>query len=237
MVVMVGLLLAALVTSIATPLASQKPTAEFLLEPRSISAGDSARLSWEVQGAVEVFVSGIGLVSRVGQQMVHPDQRTEYILVAEGTGGVETVQSTLSVSGVRGDGDYPDFGDFKYPLSFKIESPSFVALVDRVHGVLQNTMEFSVASTRTAQGDVRLITVRREQAELVAPNEPRIGRRRVAYAVELAVPRNDDDAYSYSIQTLIEYRRRIERTWRPERSDSLFFFSARRLANQLQESH
>ncbi len=68
----------------------------FEASPVSISAGQSSTLTWSVEGADAVTISGLGTVGVSGSQQVTPSQTTTYTLTA--TRGNTTVQSAVTVS-------------------------------------------------------------------------------------------------------------------------------------------
>jgi peptidoglycan-associated lipoprotein len=71
----------------------------FTVEPGSITAGQSATLSWSVQNADTISISaGIGSVQATGTRSVSPASTTTYRLTATGAGGTTERSVTLSVS-------------------------------------------------------------------------------------------------------------------------------------------
>ncbi|MCX6610313.1 MAG: OmpA family protein [Acidobacteria bacterium] len=70
----------------------------FTVEPSSITAGQSATLSWAVENADSVSIAGIGTVQSSGSRSVSPASTTTYRLTATGPGGTTERSVTLSVS-------------------------------------------------------------------------------------------------------------------------------------------
>ncbi len=71
----------------------------FTVEPTSITAGQSATLSWAVENADSVSISaGIGSVQSSGSRSVSPTSTTTYRLTATGSGAPIERSVTLSVS-------------------------------------------------------------------------------------------------------------------------------------------
>jgi len=71
----------------------------FTVEPSSITAGQSATLSWAVENADSVSISGgVGSVQTTGSTSVRPASTTTYSLTATGPGGTTNRSVTLSVS-------------------------------------------------------------------------------------------------------------------------------------------
>lgn len=74
------------------------PTASLTIEPRTITRGQSAVLSWSTGNATEREVApGIGSVDREGTRRVSPNQTTTYRISATGPGGSTEAQATLAV--------------------------------------------------------------------------------------------------------------------------------------------
>lgn len=77
-----------------------KPAAmvrSFEVEPSSISAGQSATLTWAVENATSVSISGIGTVQASGSRSVNPSSTTTYRLTASAPGGNAERSVTLTV--------------------------------------------------------------------------------------------------------------------------------------------
>jgi hypothetical protein len=87
------------VTIIEPPLPPAKPViASFVASPTSVSKGQSAILSWLVDGATSLSIdNGIGAVT--GDTInVSPAVATDYTLTAENTAGRTTAKATVSVA-------------------------------------------------------------------------------------------------------------------------------------------
>jgi peptidoglycan-associated lipoprotein len=83
----------------AAPVAKPAPAIRsFSVEPTSITAGQSATLSWAVENADSVSIAGIGTVQSSGSRSVSPASTTTYRLTATGPGGTTERSVTLSVS-------------------------------------------------------------------------------------------------------------------------------------------
>lgn len=75
------------------------PTATLSVTPTSISAGESATLSWTTTDATDISIdNGIGAVPASGAISVSPTATTTYTLTAQGVGGSVTKHVTLSVT-------------------------------------------------------------------------------------------------------------------------------------------
>lgn len=81
------------------PVAKPAPSiSSFMVEPSSITAGQSATLTWAVENADSVSIAGIGTVQSSGSRSVSPASTTTYRLTATGPGGTTERSVTLSVS-------------------------------------------------------------------------------------------------------------------------------------------
>ena len=70
----------------------------FMVEPKSIQRGESAKLNWRVTDATRVEIDhGIGSVAAAGERRVSPDEATTYRLIATGPGGEAGASTTLDV--------------------------------------------------------------------------------------------------------------------------------------------
>ncbi len=84
---------------VATPAPKPAPSIRsFTVEPSSITAGQSATLSWAVENADSVSITSIGSVQPTGNRSVTPASTTTYRLTATGPGGTTERSVTLSVS-------------------------------------------------------------------------------------------------------------------------------------------
>lgn len=74
----------------------------FSASPISIVAGGLSTLSWNVSGATQVVISGLGTVNSVGSQTVSPAATTSYTLTAMSSGGSWITQSVVVTVGAGG---------------------------------------------------------------------------------------------------------------------------------------
>ncbi len=83
----------------AKPAARIPVVASFTVAPSSITAGQSAILSWDVSGATSVAIDqGIGTVSVKGYQPLSPTVTTTYTITATNSAGSTTATSTVTVN-------------------------------------------------------------------------------------------------------------------------------------------
>ncbi len=212
------------------PQAPPAPTARLTAVPVLAFEGPPrAELRWETTGATEVFVSTLGARPSNGSSAVRADMGSHFVLVAEGPGGITTVEADVPF-GSKG-GDYPDEASFRHLLSFTVRAASYTSLVERIHAILQDSLRHTVSMRQEADHSLRFVTNRREEGDLVAPGETRIGGRRLAYLVALPRPSSVSHEFTFTVQSEIQYRRRIEREWKPETTDSLYESQGRKLSH------
>jgi hypothetical protein len=85
-------------TSVTTLTPSSTQIAQFTANPSSITAGQSSTLSWVVQNATSVNISGVGSVNATsGSVAVTPATTTTYTLTATGSNGTVTQTQTVTV--------------------------------------------------------------------------------------------------------------------------------------------
>jgi hypothetical protein len=86
--------------TVGTISSSQVRILQFFASPANITSGASSTLTWAVQNATSVQITGIGTVSSTGSSSVTPTQTTTYTLTAQGPGGPVTANVTISVAPV-----------------------------------------------------------------------------------------------------------------------------------------
>jgi hypothetical protein len=71
----------------------------FNANPTTIASGQSSTLSWNVLGATNVTISGIGQVALSGSNPVAPTQTTQYTLTATNSTDSKSATATVTVTG------------------------------------------------------------------------------------------------------------------------------------------
>ena len=209
----------------------------FTVDRPSVHRGESVTLSWEILGASQAFLSYVGTVGTTGSVIVRPEQTTTYALLADTSSGLVARSVTVEVAGSgRGD-EFPlNAEDFKYPLTTTTKI-GFANLATIVHSVLQDQMHLSVKKVEYLPDHEQLVfvTSRARDQSLLKPGEPRIGERRVAYLV--TIERGiKDGTLDYTVRTLVEYRLRVEETWRPEQSEDLYTSSGADVRSRIENN-
>jgi OmpA family/PKD domain len=82
--------------------AATAPVIVFTANPTTINAGQSSTLSWQVQNADTVTITGLGSVALAGSQSVTPPTTTTYTLTATRGAQTATAQATVTVNSGTG---------------------------------------------------------------------------------------------------------------------------------------
>jgi hypothetical protein len=77
---------------------------QFTANPTSITSGNSSTLSWGVENAQTVTISGLGTVDATGTRQVSPTANTTYTLTATNPNGSVTATATITVTTGPGPG-------------------------------------------------------------------------------------------------------------------------------------
>jgi hypothetical protein len=230
------------------------PQMDFSTAPNVIASGETAKLTWKVEGFERAYIVGEGRVSSEGVKTVRPTQTTDYILLAEGPHGTISKAIHLEVKGSRGGEDscQQEMSKFKHPVTVEREVRSVIDDVEKVFRLLQNDLTFSVQASKPLHKSILIfLTNCSQRGELVATNERQIGARRISYRVEMSADSMAETENSlstlksskpaasgftkvtYEIQALVEYRRRIESTWRMEDREEIYANVVQDLQNRI----
>ncbi len=201
-----------------------EPTqASFGVEPREISIGGSANLTWNFPAAERAYLSNVGIVRdpRGGTMTVAPTETTDYVIIME-RGGEPTIMSTrLIVRGSKGtESDWPTplFTAYVVP----IRESSALKLVDlacRVRKILQGKFDMHQTSE---DGKFDFYTAFAERSDLTSADERRRLRRRIAFRVELSKPAGRK--VEIEVRAAIQYRVVIDRRWFNENPSSSTYY-------------
>jgi hypothetical protein len=85
-----------------TPASSAPIIVSFTANPTTINAGQSSTLSWQVQNADTVTITGLSSVALSGSQAVTPPTTTTYTLTATKGNQTATAQATVTVNSAGG---------------------------------------------------------------------------------------------------------------------------------------
>lgn len=209
---------------------ANEPIIKMDIKPNKINIGQIAELTWQVSNAKRVYISTLGRVNSSGSQKLYPDKTTIISIIAEGDNNITSKSIKIIVMGTRGDGLSPDENLFRYPHSYDTTGVNYTDLLDVIHNVLQDTMGFSIQNEHKLHyGPFIFLTNYSQKGYLVDSNERTIGARRIAYAVEVKLINRLKNKVRYTIKSVIQYRKKIVRTWRLETSDSLYNNESERL--------
>jgi hypothetical protein len=79
----------------------------FTANPTTITAGQSSTLSWNVENATTVDISGLGEVPAQGTRAVSPNTSVTYVITARNDGGVVQANAPITVNPATGPGPGP----------------------------------------------------------------------------------------------------------------------------------
>jgi len=212
----------------------QEPTIVFNAEPSLIHVGEESVLTGKITNGERAFISPLGKVDVEGQITVTPDNTQSYTLITEGKGGIAAQTITVEVQG--GKGEFLSRRFFKYPLHYQFQEMAMYDIIVHIHNVLQNQLHFTVdVSQDFLTKNFRIITNKLETG-LFEEQDKTIGARRVAYFIEVLKSSPISNKVNFTIESFVEYRKRIERTWRTEREESKYHEAGRELRRLIFES-
>ncbi|MDZ7833046.1 MAG: choice-of-anchor U domain-containing protein [Desulfobacterales bacterium] len=146
------------------------PNISFSAEPKSISQGGSATLSWRISNAVSAQIIGLGSVSSSGgSKSVKPTQTTRYTLTAESSCGA-TSSKAVTVYVSDGTCGTPEISDF----SSKQEKPGQVVLswettgADSVNIIINRT--YKLDAGLPPNGTIKHSITEKTEYQLIAVN-------------------------------------------------------------------
>lgn len=109
----------------ATSCPAAPSIASFSADPSSIAAGASSSLSWSVTGEDALSISGVGDVTGQSSVTVFPSTTTEYTLTATNLGGLDSAQTTVTVTPLLADPTYdPGSGTYFVAQSVAVSCAS-----------------------------------------------------------------------------------------------------------------
>ena len=108
-----------------------------------------------------------------------------------------------------------------------------VNLLEQIRRILQDDMTFSVRGPQSEGARYLFLTNRSERSYLMQPDDDRnrVGRRRISYLIEVEPIGSGAKEFSYTIKTLMEYKKQIEATWRIENNETIYRAESARLNN------
>jgi len=187
-------------------------------------------------GLENAYILGLGRVHAEGARVIAPQDTTEYTLLADSPNGVVSKTVAVSVSGSRGiEYAQGDGEEFAYRLSQRKAVSSLSTFINKVHDVLQNELQFTVRASGGGGQVLALTTNLSDRPSLVGPEEKRIAARRLAYRVEMQNTGTQPGEITCDVKTLIQYRRRVEQTWRKDTDEALHRAQAAALLRRISQ--
>lgn len=210
---------------------NQENSQDLVLERKSQKCGESGLLKWSIPTANNVYIIGLGSVASQGEMRVNPTTTRKYTLLADTPSGSlqSEAEFVIASSCSRGPEEYPQVERFRNRLRFDRPISSLPRFLSGIHGVLQNTLGFAVDEFSDSTSQFVFVTTLNQRGDLVRKDETNIGARRLSYLVTVKMEKDEPRSMSYTIATLIEYRRRIESTWRTENDSELHHEQAENL--------
>jgi len=207
------------------------PTIQFDVQPKSVQLASAALLSWHVANATAIYIFPIGMVEVSGTREITPNQTTSYVLFAEGPGGIDHAEITISVTGIKNlPGGFKAQNVFEPQLTSKIRVPSWPHLANHIQSVLQDSMGYYCRLVQSVEGlwvfDTRL-------SNLARKNERQVAGRRLAYRIEIPEAQTDSGEFSYEVSTYLEYQPKILQKWLPEWDSPIHREQAERLVSTI----
>jgi hypothetical protein len=202
-----------------SPSPESKTRTTITVTPQRIRSGDSALLTWSTPGTDSIYISHVGVVPPTGSIAISPKESTTYILVTPSPNGKPSRSSvTLVIIGARDGGEFPGHDErFYYPLAARSPRTALPRLLDRMLTVLQESYRLSVdeySTTRRAQHV--FLTTRGERPDLVDASDRTMGARRISYRITVSTAPEASGTFQYTIETLVQMRKKLVRTWRNE---------------------
>ncbi|WP_156784992.1 hypothetical protein [Terriglobus roseus] len=224
------------------------------IEPQQVDAGSAATLRWNLKDGQAAYILGVGEIAGRGSIQVRPRQTTAYTLLVMSQTGITSKSVELEVkNAARGDDDTcsPRQSDYKYPKTFTSADTSIISALGSIHRVLQDQMGLVVSEIQTPPLKPHFFfsTNCAIKGNLVFPGDAatfpedkHIGARRVSYQVEISESssaRNPGQPpeLGYRISTFIQYRRKIESTWRIEQNETAYERASEMLRGSLPFLH
>jgi len=214
----------------------QQPTINLDVIPKSISVGDTAILKWDVTNANHIFISHIGKVDPAGQIKISPEKSTKFLIIAEGIAGIQSKAVAVAVEGTRG--DYAEISNFRYPMNIDLKIGLVTDACNLIQEVLQNQQFYSLDWRHVfGSGIYNIVTSNKFMPFLTDSTQTKIAARQTAYAVDISRNFENPNIFQFQIKTFIQYRRRIERTWRIETNEKFHHQASQKLIEDIETEY
>lgn len=170
--------------------------------------------------------------------MIGPRQATVYTAMTQDSNGLIIQRAELFVKGARGGNAFPERNTpFSYPLSKRALGKHLNALADHIAHIFQDIYLISVDEyAEPRQAKWIFLTARRDRPDLLDPHTKSIAARRISYRVIINTTPNAPKEYQYQVETLLEYRKRAEKTWRVEDNGTIAMREAQQLHGHIEST-
>lgn len=221
----------------ASMLWGQQPEITFEIKPTTLSIGDSAAMKWDIRHADQAYLLNMGKIPLSGSQKISPQNNTAITIIAEGVHGIASKTISIEVIGARGEEGFPSKDKFKAKRAYTLSALSFIDILKHIHNVLQDYLEFQVNETYDRHsGKTTFLTRLSTKPELVQSKESKKRARRIAYLVEVNEARSSSQEFPYTIDACIEYQRRSELRWRPEKDEKIYTNEIKKLHDLISQA-
>jgi hypothetical protein len=194
--------------NIVTVGAESGDTAAFAVTPSVVEVGQQATVSWHLSPPDTAFIPGIGEVVGDGEAQL---SLLESSLLWMATGDV-VIWKSVFVSGSKG--SFILTSDlFKNPIRREIRLKNISLALRRIYTVFQDKLKFSIRTLEVSENRITLATSTEDRPGLIHADEHQIGSKRIAYLI-LLEKNPKEPRLTVTVSASVEYRRRIERTWR-----------------------
>lgn len=198
-----------------------EPTLNFMAE---VTNGSNVVLAWAAPTCTSVYIPYVGLQTPSGTARIRLEEAAQLTLFADCGGKVFARSISVGAQGARGD-EWPPTDSFRQPARRVITVTSAAGLLANIHSILQDHLGHAVEEYRLRDGTYRFITTRRE----IGADAPHLRARNVAFLVDVKLPSTTPGAAEVSVSTAMQFKRRLESTWRQEPSNERHAGESRRV--------
>jgi len=201
------------------------------IKPAVLSPGRAAKVKWNCRGE-SAFLSALGSVNLTGSLTIRPETSTEYILVCEGKNDIAYRSVRIKVIGERGESLFPDPENFPDGLHGSEKSLRYTPFLNLVFKTLQDKLKFRVRAAHLPFDQFYLFyTDKQIRPNLISSSDQGIRSRRLAVAVRVEEPRTGSNDINFELKVVIDYQRRNEYSWYPEKDQQIVQTALSQLRN------
>jgi hypothetical protein len=221
-----------LAVCVAHGLLAAQDTLPLTVSRASIPVGDTVTITWALRPGERGYLSMVGAVRGRGSRTFSLSQPTSFFLLRELPGSIAIDSATVQVRDAKGNFPPEDDARFQYPISCDVPSShTRVALLDRIHAALQDSLHLSVNEYSKRSGHYVFITSPVRSLVESSP-ERRIRFRRAAFRIVVGVGPPSASRIPCTVSSMIEAQRSGEDAWHLE-ADERFFVSLESRFNRM----